>query len=155
MRSIINHIRQSLSWKLSLGILLMAIPIFMLALGVLFIQSRNNVKREATKHAASVVKTTMQSITRYMNIVQTATDLIAWDVTANLHPDSLLDYSNYVVRLNSHIDGCSISLEPDVFPQYGRYFSVYTVREPDTITTVIEEEYEYFERIWDKPPKQS
>ena len=155
MRSIINHIRQSLSWKLSLGILLMAIPIFMLALGVLFIQSRNNVKREATKHAASVVKTTMQSITRYMNIVQTATDLIAWDVTANLHPDSLLDYSNYVVRLNSHIDGCSISLEPDVFPQYGRYFSVYTVREPDTITTVIEEEYEYFERIWYKPPKQS
>ena len=72
MRSLIKHIRQSLSWKLSLGILLMAIPIFMLALGILFVQSRNNVKREATKHAASVVSTTMQRINRYMNIVETA-----------------------------------------------------------------------------------
>ena len=44
MRNIVRHIRQSLSWKLSLGILLMAIPIFMLALGILFVQSRNKVK---------------------------------------------------------------------------------------------------------------
>lgn len=155
MRSIINHIRQSLSWKLSLGILLMAIPIFMVALGLLFVESRNNVKREATKHAASVVNTTMQDLTRYMNFVKTATDLTAWDVTANLQPDSLRAYSNYVVYLNSHIDGCSISLEPDVFPQYGRYFSVYTVREPDTVRTVIEEPYDYFDKIWYKPPKQA
>ena len=153
MRSIVKHIRQSLSWKLSLGILLMAIPIFMLALGILFVQSRNNVKREATKHAASVVNTTMQHITRYMNIVKTATDLTAWDVIANLQPDSLLTYSNYVVALNGHIDGCSISLEPETFPQYGRYFSVYTVREPDTVSTVIEEQYEYFDKIWYKEPK--
>lgn len=153
MRSIIKHIRQSLSWKLSLGILLMAIPIFMLALGLLFIQSRNKVKREATKHAASVVNTTMQHIKRYMNFVETATDLTAWDVIANLHPDSLFMYSNYVVRLNSHIDGCSISLEPGTFPKFGRYFSVYTVREPDTVKTVIEEEYEYFEKVWYKEPK--
>ena len=153
MHSIIRHIRQSLSWKLSLGILLMAIPIFMLALGILFVQSRNNVKRVATKRATSVVNTTMQHITRYMRIVQTATDLTAGDVIDHLQPDSLLTYSNYVVAFNSHIDGCSISMEPDVFPKYGRYFSVYTVREADTVRTVIEEEYEYFNKIWYKEPK--
>ena len=154
MRSLIKHIRQSLSWKLSLGILLMAIPIFMLSLGILFFQSRNNVRQEATKHAASVVSTTMQSIVRYKNIAETATNITAIDVVNNLHPDSLLAYSNYVVVLNGHIDGCSISLEPETFPQYGRYFSVYTVRKPDTVRTVIEEEYEYFERIWYKEPKK-
>lgn len=153
-RKLINHIRQSLSWKLSLGILLMAIPIFMLSLGILFFQSRNNVRQEATKHAASVVSTTMQSIVRYKNIAETATNITAIDVVNNLHPDSLLAYSNYVVVLNGHIDGCSISLEPETFPQYGRYFSVYTVRKPDTVRTVIEEEYEYFERIWYKEPKK-
>ena len=153
MRSIVKHIRQSLSWKLSLGILLMAIPIFMLALGILFVQSRNTVKREATEHAASVVNTTMQRIHRYMNIVETATDLTAYDVIANLHPDSLLRYSNFVVALNGHVDGCSISLEPETFPKYGRYFSVYTVRENDSVNTVIEEEYEYFDKIWYKQPK--
>jgi signal transduction histidine kinase len=57
------------------------------------------------------------------------------------------------VQLNPHIDGCSISAEPDVFPQYGKYFSVYTVRETDTITTVIEEEYDYFSKIWYKTPR--
>ena len=162
MRNIVKHIRQSLSWKLSLGILLMAIPIFMLALGILYVQSRNNVKREATEHAASIVNTTMQRIHRYMNIAETATELTACDVIANLHPDSLLAYTSYVVTMNGHVDGCSVSLEPETFPQYGRYFSVYSVRNRqdsltgmrDTIITAIEEKYEYFSRVWYKQPKR-
>ena len=152
MRNIVTYIRQSLSWKLSLGIVLMAVPIFMLSLGILFRQSRNKVKEEATERASSVLNTTMQRISRYMNTVETATDINDWEVTENLQPDSLLAYSRFIVTLNGNIDGCSISTEPNVFPQYGRYFSVYTVRETDTVTTVIEEEYEYFEKIWYKTP---
>ena len=38
MRNMVKHIRQSLSWKLSLGILLMAVPIFMLPIGMLYIR---------------------------------------------------------------------------------------------------------------------
>ena len=152
MRNIITHIRQSLSWKLSLGILLMAIPIFILSIGFLFIHSRDKVKKEATKYAASMVNTTMQHITRFMDIVETATDVNDWEVTANLDPDSILAISRGIVMLNGHIDGCSISTEPNIFPKYGRNFSAYTVREADTITTVIEEPYEYFEKVWYKKP---
>ena len=162
MGYIVRHIRQSLSWKLSLGILLMAIPIFALSLGILFSQSRNNVKKEAMKHASSVLNTTMQRIVRYMEIVETATDINDWEVTEHMDPDSILSYSRYIVSLNGHIDGCSISMEPNTFPKYGRYFSAYTVRErkqtgasaamEDTVTTVIEEEYEYFEKKWYKTP---
>ena len=152
MRKIIQHIRQSLSWKLSLGILLMAIPIFVLSIGILFEQSRNQVKLEATKHASSVLNTTMQRIDRHMNIVETATDINDWEVTANLNPDSILAYSRFIVMLNGQIDGCSISFEPNTFPKYGRHFSVYTVREEDSVATVIEEPYEYFEKVWYKMP---
>ena len=152
MDNLIRHIRQSLSWKLSLGILLMAIPIFALSIGFLFIHSRDKVKKEATEHAASVVNTTMQHITRYMDIVETATDVNDWEVTAHLDPDSILAISRGIVVLNGHIDGCSISTEPNIFPKYGRNFSAYTVREADTITTVIEEPYEYFEKVWYKMP---
>ena len=130
----------------------MAMPIFVLSLGIMFIQSRNNIKNEATEHAASVLNTTMQRINRYMNIVETATDINEWEVTEHLQPDSLLAYSRYIVMLNGHIDGCSISTEPNLFPKYGRYFSAYTVRETDAVTTVIEEPYEYFEKIWYKTP---
>ena len=152
MRNLITHIRQSLSWKLSLGILLMAVPIFVLSIGFLFIHSREKVKKEATEYAVSTVNTTMQHITRFMDIVETATDVSDWEVTANLHPDSILTISRSIVVLNGHIDGCSISTEPNIFPKYGRHFSAYTVRETDTITTVIEEPYEYFEKVWYKRP---
>ena len=152
MRSIIRHIRQSLSWKLSLGILLMAMPIFLLSIGILYKQSKERIKEEAMKHAASVLNTQMQRIHRAMNIVETATDVNDWEVTANLDPDSILAYSRFIVMLNSQIDGCSISAEPNTFPKYGRHFSVYTVREGDSVTTVIEEPYDYFEKIWYKKP---
>ena len=154
MRTITQFIRQSLSWKLSLGIILMAMPIFMLALGVLFVQSRNQLKKEATEHASSVLNTTMQRVSRFMNTLETATDINDWEIVENLDPDSLLNYSRFVVSLNGNIDGCSISTEPNTFPKYGRYFSTYTVREPDTIRTVIEEKYEYFEKVWYKTPRQ-
>ena len=152
MRSIIRHIRQSLSWKLSLGILLMAMPIFLLSIGILYEQSKERIKEEAMKHAASVLNTQMQRIHRAMNIVETATDVNDWEVTAHLDPDSILSYSRFIVMLNSQIDGCSISAEPNTFPKYGRHFSVYTVREGDSVTTVIEEPYDYFEKIWYKKP---
>ena len=156
---------RSLSTKLSLGILLLAVPIFLLALGILYVESRNYVKKEAMEHANSVLNTTMQRVCRYMTTVKTATDINAWKATDNLHPDSLLAYSRFVVQLNGHTDGCSISTEPNVFPKYGRYFSAYTVREReatnrrstqgnDSITTVIEEDYEYFDKVWYKKPKE-
>ena len=146
------HIRRSLSAKLSLSILLLAIPIFILSLGILFVQSRNIIKKEAMEHAKSLLNTTMQRLDRNMMAVETATDINDWEITENLQPDSLLALTRRVVTRNPHVDGCSISMEPDVFPQIGRYFSVYTVRETDTITSVIEQEYEYFEKIWYKTP---
>ena len=146
------HIRRSLSAKLSLSILLLAIPIFILSLGILFVQSRNIIKKEAMEHAKSLLNTTMQRLDRNMMAVETATDINDWEITENLQSDSLLALTRRVVTRNPHVDGCSISMEPDVFPQIGRYFSVYTVRETDTITSVIEQEYEYFEKIWYKTP---
>ncbi len=152
MRRIVQHIKQSLSWKLSLGILLMAIPIFILSIGILYQQSRERIKEEATKHAASVLNTQMQRIRRAMNIVETATDINDWEILAHLNPDSILAYSRFIVMLNSQIDGCSISTEPNTFPKFGRHFSAYTVREGDSVTTVIEEPYDYFEKVWYKKP---
>ena len=153
MHSMRPHIRHSLARKLSLGIFLMAMPILMLSLGILYELSRNMVKSEAEEHASSVLNTTMQRISRFMDIVETATDVNEWEVMENLDPDSLLAYSRYIVALNGQVDGCSISTEPNTFPKYGRHFSAYTVRETDTITTVIEEKYDYFEKIWYKTPR--
>ena len=145
-------VRKSLSKKLSLGILLLAMLIFTASLGVLFTQSRYMIRVEAVGRANSVLNSTMQQLNRHLMTIETATNVNSWMVEQSLQPDSLLNFTNRIVRLNPHIDGCSISTEPDVFPQYGRYFSAYSVRETDTITTVIEEQYDYFSKNWYKTP---
>ena len=143
---------RSLSTKLSLVILLLAAPIFLLSMGMLFTQSRNIIRKEAVGHANSVLNTTMQRMRNVLGAVETATDAYCWLISENLQPDSLLKFTRLVVALNSSIDGCSISMEPYAFPKYGRYFSAYTIRQGDSIITTIEEPYEYFNRVWYKLP---
>jgi len=147
------NIRHNLSMKLCLGILLMTVPIFLISLGVFYQQSRNILLHEAMMRVNGTLSTMMQRIVLHLTTVEVATNSNSWIVEEQLDPDTMLTVSNRVVQLNSYIDGCSISTEPDVFPKYGRYFSAYTVREPDTITTVIEEEYEYFSKVWYKKPR--
>lgn len=151
----IDKIKKHLSAKLILALLLLATPLFVLSLGMLFVKSRENVKKEATEHAESVLNTSKQRLMRYLNAVETATNINDWEVTENLQPETFLDLSHRVVRQNPSVDGCSISAEPEVFPEYGRYFSAYTVREPDSVMTVVEEKYEYFQKVWYKKPCDS
>lgn len=154
MRNKIRHIRQSLSLKLSFGILLMTILIFIVSLGILFVRSRKNIKQEAKEHATSVLNTTTQRVIRYLTTVETATNSNSWLVTENLQPDDILSYSRRIVQLNANVSGCSITMEPNTFPQYGRYFSAYSVRKGDSITTVREGAYEYFDKVWYKTPRE-
>ena len=147
-----GRIRQSLSMKLSLDILLMAAPIFVLALGAIFLQSRYYIRREASERAVSLLNTTMQRLRNYMSTIETSTNANTWFIEDSFIPDSLMVFSNRIVTLNRNVHSCSISAEPDAFPQYGRYFSVYTVNNGDTIETFREPDYEYFDRQWYKTP---
>ena len=149
----LNRIRKSFSTKLSLGILLMTVTIFVVSLGVLFTQSRHIIRTEAVGRTKAVLNTTMQHIVRNLMTIENATNTCSWMIEQQFQPEQILDFTSRIVRLNPHIDGCSISAEPNMFKKYGRYFSAYTVRKTDTITTVIEEEYEYFQKVWYKTPR--
>lgn len=149
-----NRLQSHLSTKLGLGVVLMAVPIFILALGLLFVQSHSFIRQEAMKRANSVLNTTMQRVRNYMAAVETATNANLWSIEENFNPDSLLSISRRVVRFNRHVNGCSITAEPDMFPQCGRYFSAYTIRENDTIITAREAAYNYYEKMWYKKPRQ-
>ena len=136
--------------RLSLGIVLMAAPIFVLALGILYFQSRRYIHMEASERANSILNTTTQRVRNYMSAVETATNSNIWYAEEYFHPDSLLSLTRRIVTMNRHVNGCSISAEPEVFPQQGRYFSVYTADVGDTIVSVREPAYEYFDKVWYK-----
>lgn len=57
MNKLLSNIRHSMSANLSVGILLMAIPVFILALGILFLQSRYFIRKELpTTSAACLIR---------------------------------------------------------------------------------------------------
>lgn len=149
------RLRRSLPMKISVSLLLLAAPVFVISLSVLFVRSRAVVRENAIHHANCVLNTTMQHVRTHMSLVEMATNANLRFVEENFTPDSLLSISRRVVRLNSHVYGCSVSAEPEVFSQYGRCFSAYSVRQADTILTVSEEPYEYFVEPWYRLPIDS
>ena len=153
MKKLIRHIRQSLSMKLGLGFLLLAVPIFIAAFGTLFLQSRRIIREEAQSRAAAVLNTTLQRVNRYLNTIETATNSYEWMVMEDLRPEALLEYTRRITWMNHNVNGCSITMEPYFFEKYGRYFSAYSIKEGDSVRTIREGEYDYFNKVWYKTPK--
>lgn len=149
-----QYVRQSLASKLSAGILLLVFIGFAGSLGFLFRQSRQMVKQEAIEHAERILDNTSLRITKYLQEVEVATNTMEGLILRHLTPDSLLVYTHRIVAVNPHFNGCSITMEPEFFPQYGRYFSAYSIRSGDSIATEREGEYEYFEKVWYATPKK-
>ena len=127
----------SLSRKLGVRIMLMAVPIFVLSLGLFYLQSRYLIRKEAIERSNSILRTVIQRVSNYMRTIEVSTNANAWLLEENFCPDSLQSVSQRIVRLNPRILSCSVSAEPNMFPQYGQNFSVYTVNEDDTITSVM------------------
>lgn len=138
-----------------LGMLLIVILMFVAPLVYLFISSRQMVKQEAMNRAESVLSNTALRVSVYLTEVETATRNMEWLVVSHMQPDSLLSYTHRIVALNPNVNGCSITAEPDYFPRFGRYFSAYSVRENDSITTVREAEYDYYSKEWYKSCKEA
>ena len=143
-----KSIRNSLSTKLTIGMMLMAVPVFILALGGMFLQSQYFIRQEAKKSVSNMLNSTAQNVRKLMITIETATNANTWIAEEQFQPDSLLSISRRVVMFNSHVNGCCIAAEPNMFPQYGRYFDAYSLREGDTIMTVRDAPYEYFEKPW-------
>ena len=135
MNKLLSNIRHSMSANLSVGILLMAIPVFILALGILFLQSRYFIRKESSNHVSSVLNTTTHHVVNYMSAVATATNSNTWLVEDHFDPKSMEDITHQIVRLNRHVDGCTIAIEPGMFPEHNQYLSAYTVHTGDTTHT--------------------
>ena len=157
-----KHIRKSLAMMLSLDILIIVILVFTLSLGFLYWQSRNIIREEAIDEASHVLDNTALRVKGYMVEIETATRNILWLVNLHTHDkDSLLKYTHRIVANHPNTNGCSITMEPDFYPGDDYGFSAYSVRleefstpEKDSVSTVREAEYDYYDKVWYKTPRQ-
>lgn len=148
------NIRKSFTQKLVLGTLVLAMFIFTASLGILFYQSRRLIRIEALNRSSSVLNTTLQRLSRNLQTIETATNTCSWMIEQSFEADSLLELTSRIVRLNSNIDGCSVSAEAYTFPEHGRLFSAYTIRKGDSIISDIERPYDYFRKTWYQTPRE-
>ena len=149
-----KQIKQSLPLRLSLSILAFTVIIFMITIGIIFVRTRHFVRKTATEQATQILNNTAQRITGLMGQVEVATDNSGWLVLRKLQPDSIMSFSRRILALNPDVDGCSISFEPNFFPDQGKYFSVYSSNENGHIETEQEgsREYDYFMMTWYQEP---
>jgi signal transduction histidine kinase len=150
-----SKLRHSLSRKLCFSLIALAVPMFILSLGIFFLQSRYLIRQEAMERSTSTLNTTLQRVINYMGTVETAARINAWLLEENFNPDSLQSISHRIVCRNPNVISCSIGAKPNAFPQCGHYFSVYTVDEGDTVVTTREPDYDYFDKTWYKSVMQS
>ena len=154
MIKLVKQIKQSLPLRLSLSILAFTVIIFMITIGIIFVRTRHFVRQTATEQATQILNNTAQSIMGLMGQVEVATDNSEWLVIRKQHPDSIMAFSRRILELNPDVDGCSISFEPNYFPDQGKYFSVYSSNEDGHIETEQEgsNDYDYFMMTWYKEP---
>ena len=148
-------VRRTLSKRLSRTIMLLAVPLFVLSLGLFYQHARDLLHKEAIERSRTILSTTERLVENHLNKIETAAMSNVWMLEESFSPDSLSALTHRLVSLNRTVLSCSVATEPDAFPDYGNSFSVYSVRDGDSVITSVEPEYEYFQKNWYKQPKQT
>jgi sigma-B regulation protein RsbU (phosphoserine phosphatase) len=152
---------QSLSFRLGILIVLIIAVGFTLLFGYLFYRGKRYIQYAAIEHATQLLDNTAERINGIMDETETVTNYMALTTPRHLTPDSLLVFTRRAIEENSFLTGMAISMEPNFFPEMGRYFSAYSLRyrpndndvSIDSITTVREGPFEYFDAVWYKTPR--
>ena len=153
MKRLYDYIRQRLSLRLGLLIVLIITVCFSLMFNFLFYRAWLYIRQAAFNRANQLLDNTIVRINGIMSETETITNYMAQVTSRHLCPDSLLAFTHRTVEDHEFLTGFAISMEPNYFPEMGRYFSAYTLRQDDTITTVREAPFEYFNKIWYSSPK--
>lgn len=163
MKRLFRNIQQSLSLRLGLLIVFIITVVFSLLFDFLFYRCKLYIQHAAIDRATQLLDNTAERINGIMDETELVTNLAAVTVPSNLSPDSLLVFSRRTVQENPFLTGLAISMEPYYFPEMGRYYSAYSLRyrsdadsladHVDSITTVREGPFEYFDAVWYKTPR--
>ena len=155
MRGMWDYINRRLSLRLGLDIIVVVAAIFVVAVSYLFSISKDYLRQSAVNRATQILDNTGHRITDIMGEVETVADNMAWYVDGCMDPDSLIRDTREILLTHPHFHSCSISMEPFYFKQYGRYFSIYSVRDADTISTAQygSDDFQYFNQEWYSKPQ--
>lgn len=138
---------QKLSRRFTLGITLMAVSIFVLAFGIMYVESRKLIHQEVTECLSNMLNTSQLRVRNYMNTIETATISNAWMMEENFTPEALERISNRMVQKNASVISSSVFAVPEMVKEYNSGFSLYTVEQGDTVVTHRNTDYDYLNNV--------
>ena len=128
-----NSLRRQLAAKLSIGITLLTIPIFVVALGILFLYSHHLLYQDTATHANNILQTTSQHLRSELGLVENAVNSNAWLMEENFRPDSLQSICRRLLRLNRTPVTCQVVTDSVEMSNIKLGFSVDTTANGDTL----------------------
>ena len=127
--------RRKLSRGLTMSILLMTAPIFILSIGILYLQSRYLIHQEVSEDTQSMLHTMMQRIKYYINTVETAANSNVWLLEESFTPDSIRSVPYRTKRLNHNVTSCEVITDSKILSNYEHNHPKYTVNKDGTVGT--------------------
>lgn len=128
-----NSLRRQLAAKLSIGITLLTIPIFVVALGILFLYSHHLLYQDTATHANNILQITSQHLRSELGLVENAVNSNAWLMEENFRPDSLQSICHRLLRLNRTPVTCQVVTDSVEMSNIKLGFSVGTTANGDTL----------------------
>ena len=146
---------KSLASRIVLYVLSFCVFLFVVSLSLFHVFAKSSIEEMTTENAKILTQNTVCRTEQVLLTTEKILDNYKWFFEKNeLDPDSILFYSQLIVKNNPEILGCAIAFEPYYFPEKGRYFSPYTYRENDSLISMNlgNAEYEYFVIDWYQIP---
>ena len=129
MLRLAQHIRKTLSIRISLMVVFVIAVLLSAALFVMFRYARKAVKEEALTKATQTLEAVVEQIDNILLSVEQGTGNMLSNVYFHLHePDQMLLFAHKLVESNPHVMSCAIAFEPYFFKDRGEYFMAYVYR---------------------------
>ena len=124
-----NQSRHSLTTQICLWVIGFVSVLFVAALFIMFHYARKSIYQEAMEKARQTLRTTELRIDNTLSEVETATRSMHWTIEKRLNRPEIMDsLCRQLLKVNPHIQGCTVAFEPGVYPQYGIYHEVHAYR---------------------------
>ncbi len=121
-----------LKTNISFNVIIIAALLLGLTTGVMYYTSQGIIQESLEQLVSREMKATSFSIRNHLSKVEVVLENMAWVLTDDLaEPDSLSRATYQMVQNNAFMLGSSICCIPDYYPQLGRWFEPYSVRNAD------------------------
>lgn len=163
----LGFIRKTLSVRLSLTVVFSIASLLIVALLVMFLYSRKEIKHEVMLKSEQTLECTVQRIDNILLSAEQAAGNMLHNVYIHLDdPDMMYVYSRKLVETSRYIKGCAIAMEPNFYKEKGKgeLFMAYFHATDDSIRwflnkTVVQSEtfgdIPYNQQIWYTKPMET